>query len=702
MKRQFLLTRMLLLFALIVGSGSNAWATPQTYNFSSLPTTGWTTSGGSQTINSKSWTYSSSTYIGNSSSRIQVGSKNNPQTSDWTISTAVSNFGSGKKITAISITAYTTETSATYDISAGGSSVKSGSLTTSSATYSVSSLNVTSGDIVITLRGSSTSKAMYLSDISVTYDDAGGSSDPSISLGSTSVNATEAAVSTTSIEVTYNNLTNYDADVIFYESDGTTNATYDHSWLTAEINATTKNLDYSITANTGASRTAYLRVYALGDEGDAESDLITITQAAKSVASPVFNLDGGSYMQGTNITISSAGNTIYYNLTTDGTTPGNPTNASTPYTEQIVLGSGKTIIKAIAYDTYGNTSSVVTRTYTGIALASLPFSWTGTSSDGKEELAEETGVAVSLGTNYAESNAPYRLKFDGAGKYVIIYTDAKLENVYFTAKLFNAASTGSKIKVQGSADGITFTDVEEFTIKGSANATFEFTTSNTFASTHRAVKLVMSSKDQNVGVGTICVNCIPVKVGAKGYATYCNSKCALDFTDKSIKAYTVSCTDGSALTLTLKNKVAKGEPVLLYSTTASDSKTIPAIAESEATADANNKLVAGDGNAHTWTAGTAEHYILYTGGAKPGFYRANNSVVAAGKAYLDLTGLPVPATAREFFTFFDDETTGINAIDVENANAEVKNNVYYNLNGQRVANPSKGLYIVNGKKVIMK
>jgi uncharacterized repeat protein (TIGR02543 family) len=168
--KQKLLKTMLLLCALVVGGASSVWAA-DTYTFnSSIPTTGWSTSGGSQTINSKSWTYSSCTYIGAQATRIQIGSQKKPQTSAWTIQTAVSNFGSGKKITSIAITAYTTATTATYDISAGGTSVKSGSLTTSSATYTASSLNVTSGNIVITLTGSSTSKAMYLSNISVTYE----------------------------------------------------------------------------------------------------------------------------------------------------------------------------------------------------------------------------------------------------------------------------------------------------------------------------------------------------------------------------------------------------------------------------------------------------------------------------------------------------------------------------------------------------
>lgn len=178
MKHFNLLKTTLLLCALIVGSLSS-WATPSTYNFSSIPTTGWSAgNGGSQTINNVSWTYSNATYL-SGGTKIQIGSKNSPQTNAWTIQTPVSSFGTGKAIKSVSITAYTTATSASYDISVGGASVKSGSLTTSSSTYTADGLTVTTGNIVITMTGSSTSKAMYLSNISVTYDDA--TSDPVIS-----------------------------------------------------------------------------------------------------------------------------------------------------------------------------------------------------------------------------------------------------------------------------------------------------------------------------------------------------------------------------------------------------------------------------------------------------------------------------------------------------------------------------------------
>ena len=55
------------------------------------------------------------------------------------------------------------------------------------------------------------------------------------------------------------------------------------------------------------------------------------------------------------------------------------------------------------------------------------------------------------------------------------------------------------------------------------------------------------------------------------------------------------------------------------------------------------------------------------------------------------------SNARALTLSFGDEATGISSI-----KADKGDNSYYNLSGQRVENPTKGLYIVNGKKVVIK
>jgi hypothetical protein len=49
-------------------------------------------------------------------------------------------------------------------------------------------------------------------------------------------------------------------------------------------------------------------------------------------------------------------------------------------------------------------------------------------------------------------------------------------------------------------------------------------------------------------------------------------------------------------------------------------------------------------------------------------------------------------------SFDDDETTGVESINRET----ITNNQFFDLQGRKVAQPTKGLYIVNGKKVVVR
>ena len=82
------------------------------------------------------------------------------------------------------------------------------------------------------------------------------------------------------------------------------------------------------------------------------------------------------------------------------------------------------------------------------------------------------------------------------------------------------------------------------------------------------------------------------------------------------------------------------------------------------------------------------------------FRKATNSFTnfPVHKAYIVL---PPGAPAKLSLSFGDDdETTDIESVTTDEETKD--NDVYYNLNGQRVSNPQKGVYIHNGKKVIIK
>ena len=84
-----------------------------------------------------------------------------------------------------------------------------------------------------------------------------------------------------------------------------------------------------------------------------------------------------------------------------------------------------------------------------------------------------------------------------------------------------------------------------------------------------------------------------------------------------------------------------------------------------------------------------------------GFYKLNNTVttIPGNKAFLVLTN--AEAQAKGFVLEFEDGgTTGIETI--ENSKHSTESGVYYDLQGRRVENPTRGVYIVNGKKVVIK
>lgn len=160
-------------------------------------------------------------------------------------------------------------------------------------------------------------------------------------------------------------------------------------------------------------------------------------------------------------------------------------------------------------------------------------------------------------------------------------------------------------------------------------------------------------------------------------------------------ASTGKITKGDAITT-----IPGGEGALLENTTG-ENKTIRAKVLTSADASASNHLHAFTGSGKLTQPGNGNTYfILGLQDSHVGFYKVNGTSgnsMGANTAYLSVVG----TLSRSAF-FFDDETTGIEAIDSNSETVKEGAREYYNLNGQRVMNPTKGLYIVNGKKVIMK
>jgi hypothetical protein len=182
-----------------------------------------------------------------------------------------------------------------------------------------------------------------------------------------------------------------------------------------------------------------------------------------------------------------------------------------------------------------------------------------------------------------------------------------------------------------------------------------------------------------------------VTIGSSGYATFC-APCPLTFDGISgMEAYTATV-DGQQVVLTPATSVPAQTGVVLYGNPGSY-----VVRATEESANAQGELT---GTVLRTVPDGSNNYVLSTGsnGDRVGFYRLpEGGAVQAHRAYLTL---PSAAGAPLLGIVFDN-ATGI--VDVRNSMSDGVD-VWYTLDGRKLQGKpgNKGLYIVNGKKRLIK
>lgn len=191
-----------------------------------------------------------------------------------------------------------------------------------------------------------------------------------------------------------------------------------------------------------------------------------------------------------------------------------------------------------------------------------------------------------------------------------------------------------------------------------------------------------------------------ITISSLGIATYCSDD-DLDFTDiEGIKAYIASGYNNNTgyVLLTRIKEVPAGTGIML--TGNGGSYEVP-------TTDVDytyaNLLVGTLEDTNLTSAAGYKNYILANGSSGVKFYLSEDGILAANKAYLK-----IPTSGNSAAKMFkyrivdnngdnDDNTTSIEDVDASETDEE---KVYYNMQGQAIKNPRKGLYIINGKKIV--
>ncbi len=442
---------------------------------------------------------------------------------------------------------------------------------------------------------------------------------------------------------------------------------------------------------------------------------------------PVFSEESKTFKDAFDVTLSlpeSADATSEIHYAIGATATAESPVYSGPVNISAENDGGNVILHAVVVDQYGNVGKEKYCTYTKSTAIVFDFTadpnvW-GITPDGNNS---KPGDNVIAGKEL-KVDGVVMTATNGSSNVTCLYKNTKNSvnlRVYTGGSITFTAPEGynlSNITFDFDNDGTFSTDVKTWkTPKWTGNAhTVKFTCTNSIQVNTATIKLVVATPvTPEVTSGTI--NFIAHDAEGYRYATFSSDKDVVFTEDVVVSG--VSITNGKLsvddftsssydVTDTEKGNV-KGYYVpaktgVLVNCLAETATYYFPKTEQTVTLPANQlKPAPADGRAFTAETGYKYYklaYDNYTAQTGLGFYwgaeNAGAFKVKPGTAYL---AVPTSEANNAKGFAFDGETTG-----VENVNVAVnQNKTIYNLNGQRVSNMSQaGLYIVNGKKVVIR
>ena len=164
---------------------------------------------------------------------------------------------------------------------------------------------------------------------------------------------------------------------------------------------------------------------------------------------------------------------------------------------------------------------------------------------------------------------------------------------------------------------------------------------------------------------------------------------------EGLEAYSCSSTNGENLVLGKQQSMTAYTPYILYAANGFDGTLSGNVDASKypAAGTVTEGYLTGAVTAKSIGSGNG-HYVMQNKGDGPMFYRIDDAefAIPAGKCWLT-----IPAGMQNAVSFRLDGTTDIGEVKGENVNVET-----YDLQGRKIENPTKGLYIIDGNKTIIK
>ena len=219
--------------------------------------------------------------------------------------------------------------------------------------------------------------------------------------------------------------------------------------------------------------------------------------------------------------------------------------------------------------------------------------------------------------------------------------------------------------------------------------------------TQEQVEAAIAALSTAINTTKVEVSRITLTIPAKSYMARIDAdKRQIENAVTGVKLYSVKSVTNTEVELTAELSVIAAEmPYFIYNDNDTEVEVSIIVSSEEAdNVDYDSEHFKGTLVDKTFTdedMEAADHYVL-TG--HNFVWVKDAGTLAAGKCWIELVPSS-PAHARALSIVFEGETTGISTV---KTTVDTKDAAVYDLQGRRVMQPTKGLFIVGGKKVVVK
>ena len=390
------------------------------------------------------------------------------------------------------------------------------------------------------------------------------------------------------------------------------------------------------------------------------------------------------------------------------------TDYTVAYSDNTNAGTATVTITAVEGSDYSGTASKTFNIVKAdITVTTAPAAVSGLVYSGEAQTLITAGVAsfgivlYSLdGTNFSDALP----QGTAAGTYTVTYkVEGDANHNAFAAQTVNVTIATNKTALNNAIteaeayyNSISESNPDAAAVLQTAINTAKGVQDNADATQSEIETAVQTLTDAlNAAKADVALKRITLTIPAKSYMARIDAdKRQIENAVTGVKLYSVKSVTNTEVELTAElNVIAAEMPYFIYN----DNDTEVEVSIVVSSEDADNVAYDSEHFKGTLVDKTftdedmeaADHYVL-TGHNFVWVKEAGT--LAAGKCWIELVPSS-PAHARALSIVFEGETTGISTVKTD---ADTKDAVIYDLQGRRVMQPTKGLFIVNGKKVVIK